>query len=85
LKSNRLEFRINNRSNQRRRDICKASIQHHFPTKADLAIAVVQQSHEMFDADMASLQPSGADAVAQLCANIAYWERCIADDSAPFA
>jgi TetR/AcrR family transcriptional repressor of nem operon len=65
-------------------DIRKASIHHHFPTKADLAISVVQQSREMFDADMASLQASGANAVAQLRAYIAYWERCIADDSAPF-
>lgn len=65
-------------------EIRKASIHHHFPTKADLAIAVVQQSREAFGADMASLQASGADAVAQLRAYIGHWERCIADDSAPF-
>ncbi|WP_454828296.1 TetR/AcrR family transcriptional regulator [Paraburkholderia xenovorans] len=65
-------------------DIRKASIHHHFPVKADLVIAVVRQSREMFDADMASLQASGADALAQLRAYIGYWEQCIADDSAPF-
>ncbi len=65
-------------------DIRKASIHHHFPAKADLVIAVVKQSRETFDSDMASLQASGADALAQLRAYIGYWEHCIADDSAPF-
>lgn len=65
-------------------DIRKASIHHHFPTKADLAIAVVRQSRETFDADMASLQASGADALTQLRAYLGHWERCIADDSVPF-
>ena len=65
-------------------DIRKASIHHHFPTKADLAVAVVKQSRETFDADMASLQASGADALTQLRAYLGHWERCIADDSPPF-
>jgi TetR/AcrR family transcriptional regulator, transcriptional repressor for nem operon len=33
---------------------------------------------------MAALQASGADALAKLQAYLGYWERCIADDSAPF-
>jgi TetR/AcrR family transcriptional regulator, transcriptional repressor for nem operon len=65
-------------------DIRKASIHHHFPTKTDLAIAVLRQSQEMFDADIAALQADGADGLAQLRAYIHHWERCIADDSAPF-
>lgn len=65
-------------------DIRKASIHHHFPTKADLAVAVLQQSQANFDADMALLDASGADALVQMRAYIGYWERCIADDSAPF-
>ncbi|KAG8150681.1 TetR/AcrR family transcriptional regulator [Burkholderia catarinensis] len=65
-------------------DIRKASIHHHFPTKADLAVAVLQQSQANFDADMALLDSSGADALVQMRAYIGYWERCIADDSAPF-
>ncbi|WP_419689865.1 TetR/AcrR family transcriptional regulator [Burkholderia theae] len=65
-------------------DIRKASIHHHFPTKADLAVAVLQQSQAKFDADMALLDSSGADALVQMRAYIGYWERCIADDSAPF-
>lgn len=65
-------------------DIRKASIHHHFPTKADLAVAVLQQSQASFDADMSLLDASGADALVQMRAYIGYWERCIADDSAPF-
>jgi TetR/AcrR family transcriptional regulator, transcriptional repressor for nem operon len=65
-------------------DIRKASIHHHFPTKADLAIAVLKQYRELFDTDMVALQTSGADALTQLRAYTGYWEQCIADDSAPF-
>lgn len=65
-------------------NIRKASIHHHFPAKTDLVIAVLNEWREAFDADVASLQASGADAIAQLRAYIGHWERCIADDSAPF-
>jgi len=64
--------------------IRKASIHHHFPSKADLAVAVLKQSRAMFEADMAALHADGANDFAQLCAYIHHWERCIADDSAPF-
>jgi TetR/AcrR family transcriptional regulator, transcriptional repressor for nem operon len=65
-------------------NIRKASIHHHFPAKTDLVIAVLNEWREAFDADVASLQASGADANAQLRAYVGHWERCIADDSAPF-
>ncbi len=65
-------------------NIRKASIHHHFPNKADLVIAVLEEWRAVFDADMASLEASGADALAQLRAYIGHWERCIADDTAPF-
>lgn len=65
-------------------DIRKASIHHHFPAKTDLVIAVLNEWREAFDADVESLQASGADAIAQLRAYIGHWERCIADDTAPF-
>jgi TetR/AcrR family transcriptional regulator, transcriptional repressor for nem operon len=65
-------------------DIRKASIHHHFPAKADLAIAVVKESRARFDADVDALRTSGADPLTQLRAYVGYWERCIADDSAPF-
>ncbi|WP_240159111.1 MULTISPECIES: TetR/AcrR family transcriptional regulator [Burkholderiaceae] len=64
--------------------IRKASIHHHFPVKTDLVIAVLNEWQEAFDADVALLQESGADAMAQLRAYIGHWERCIADDTAPF-
>lgn len=65
-------------------NIRKASIHHHFPTKTDLVIAVLEEWRATFDDDMASLEATGADAVAQLRAYIGHWERCITDDSAPF-
>ena len=65
-------------------DIRKASIHHHFPAKSDLVAAVVRQSTELFDADMASLEEQGADALELIRAYVGYWESCIADDSAPF-
>jgi TetR/AcrR family transcriptional regulator, transcriptional repressor for nem operon len=65
-------------------NIRKASIHHHFPSKTDLVIAVLEAWRATFDADMASLKASGADALAQLRAYIGHWERCIADDTAPF-
>jgi TetR/AcrR family transcriptional regulator, transcriptional repressor for nem operon len=65
-------------------DIRKASIHHHFPAKTDLVVAVLGEWREAFEADVASLETSGADAVAQLHAYIGHWERCIADDTAPF-
>jgi TetR/AcrR family transcriptional regulator, transcriptional repressor for nem operon len=65
-------------------DIRKASIHHHFPAKTDLVIAVLNEWREAFDADVEALQASGADAIAQLRAYIGHWERCIADDTAPF-
>lgn len=65
-------------------DIRKASIHHHFPTKQALVIAVLNAWREAFDADMELLNANGVDALAQLRAYIAHWERCIADDTAPF-
>ncbi|RKE38696.1 TetR family transcriptional regulator [Paraburkholderia sp. BL23I1N1] len=65
-------------------NIRKASIHHHFPSKTDLVIAVLKEWRAVFDDDMAALQASGADPLAQLRAYIGHWERCIADDSAPF-
>jgi TetR/AcrR family transcriptional regulator, transcriptional repressor for nem operon len=65
-------------------DIRKASIHHHFPTKADLAVAVVRQYTDLFNTDIAGLQASGADALTQLRAYIGYWQRCIIDNTAPF-
>lgn len=64
--------------------IRKASIHHHFASKSDLAVAVVEQSRVIIRAQVELLADAEPDAVEQLCAYAGYWERCIADDSAPF-
>jgi TetR/AcrR family transcriptional regulator, transcriptional repressor for nem operon len=64
--------------------IRKASIHHHFAGKNDLATAVVEQSRAMIRAQVEQLADAEPDAVEQLRAYAGYWERCIADDSAPF-
>lgn len=64
--------------------IRKASIHHHFPAKSDLAEAVVEQSRAVIRAQTAMLAEAAPEAADQLRAYTGYWERCIADDSAPF-
>ena len=64
--------------------IRKASIHHHFPTKPDLAAAVIGQSRAAIDAQIDLLTATEPDAMAQLRAYVGYWERCILDDDAPF-
>lgn len=64
--------------------IRKASIHHHFAAKNDLAIAVVEQSRAVIRMQLERLADAEPDAVEQLRGYAAYWERCIADDSAPF-
>lgn len=62
----------------------KASIHHHFPTKADLALAVVEQSRAIIVEQTKTLGSGAFDAKEQLLFYTGYWERCIADASAPF-
>jgi TetR/AcrR family transcriptional regulator, transcriptional repressor for nem operon len=64
--------------------IRKASIHHHFPGKNDLAVAVVDHSRAIIRAQVEQLAHAEPVAVEQLRAYAGYWERCIADDSAPF-
>ena len=64
--------------------IRKASIHHHFAGKNDLATAVVEQSRAIIRAQVELLAHAEPDAVEQLRAYAGYWERCIADNSAPF-
>jgi TetR/AcrR family transcriptional repressor of nem operon len=64
--------------------IRKASIHHHFATKADLVRTVVARYREGVRAAMASLEASVPDPVARLRAYTGYWEACIRDSSAPF-
>lgn len=62
----------------------KASIHHHFPAKSDLARAVVEQSRALIVEQTAALAAGDFDPEAQLRMYTGYWEKCIADASAPF-
>jgi TetR/AcrR family transcriptional repressor of nem operon len=62
----------------------KASIHHHFPAKSDLARAVVEQSREVIVEQTRKLADGNFDPDEQLRMYTGYWEKCIADASAPF-
>jgi TetR/AcrR family transcriptional repressor of nem operon len=64
--------------------IRKPSIHHHFPTKVDLVVAVLDQQREAIRAQIDALDSDGADALAQLDAYLDYWKRCIVDQTAAF-
>jgi TetR/AcrR family transcriptional repressor of nem operon len=58
----------------------KASIHHHFPTKASLALAVAVHSTDVFEADMAAIAAERPDPAAQLQAYLDYWEHNLLHD-----
>lgn len=62
----------------------KASIHHHFPSKSDLACAVVEQSRALIVEQTQMIAAGDFDPRAQLRLYTGYWEKCIADASAPF-
>lgn len=62
----------------------KASIHHHFPAKSDLARAVVEESRALIVAQTRTLDGGAFDPEEQLRFYTGYWEKCIADASAPF-
>lgn len=62
----------------------KASIHHHFPSKSDLAKAVVERSRGIITEQTKSLAAGAFDPEEQLAMYTGYWEKCIADASAPF-
>ncbi len=64
--------------------IRKASIHHHFPSKVDLVRTLVKQYREDAQAGFAALERSASDPRDQLTRYAGYWERCLADTSAPF-
>lgn len=63
--------------------IRKASIHHHFPSKVDLVVAVVEQGRAAIRAQIAALESSPV-AMEQLLTYTGYWQRCIRDQTAPF-
>ncbi|HEY4089992.1 MAG TPA: TetR/AcrR family transcriptional regulator [Luteibacter sp.] len=62
----------------------KASIHHHFPTKADLALAVVEESRAGILAQTERLAGNDFDPLQMLQFYVGYWEKCITDATAPF-
>jgi len=64
--------------------IRKASIHHHFPSKADLATVLVRRYRESAENGIKNLEHGIADPREQLRAYVQYWTTCIADASAPF-
>ncbi|MBB3353081.1 TetR/AcrR family transcriptional regulator [Rhizobium lentis] len=64
--------------------IRKASIHHHFPTKADLVSALVDRYIKQAQAGLQSLREQAASPADQLQFYIDYWHTCIRDASQPF-
>ena len=63
--------------------ISKASIHHHFPSKADLVKTVLVRYREEATAGMAMLKTQISDPLMQLQAYIGYWEKCISEGDSP--
>ncbi|WP_458097875.1 TetR/AcrR family transcriptional regulator [Roseomonas sp. WA12] len=64
--------------------IRKASIHHHFPSKVDLVVAVVERGRTAIQAQIAALEAGSPVAMDQLLMYTDYWKRCIKDQTAPF-
>lgn len=64
--------------------IRKPSIHHHFPTKVDLVVAVVERARSRIQAQLVALRASPPRAMDLLRGYTGYWERCIRDQSDPF-
>jgi len=64
--------------------ISKASIHHHFPTKANLVVSVLKAHRERFIESAELLTQRVEDPYARLQAYIQHWEGCIRDNQRPF-
>jgi TetR/AcrR family transcriptional repressor of nem operon len=64
--------------------IRKASIHHHFPTKAELVSVLVERYRQETVTGLNSVREHMANPVAQLQAYVNHWQACILDASAPF-
>lgn len=59
--------------------IRKASIHHHFPTKADLVLTLVRQYRREAEEGFAAIEHNVSDPADQLRAYTGYWESCIGE------
>ncbi|VVE26274.1 TetR family transcriptional regulator [Pandoraea capi] len=64
-------------------NIGKASIHHHFPSKAELVLTVVKRHREQARDGLAALDLHVEDPKARLGAYTNYWAECIRDGSMP--
>ncbi|WP_050421010.1 TetR/AcrR family transcriptional regulator [Bradyrhizobium tropiciagri] len=64
--------------------IRKASIHHHFPTKAELVSALVDRYRQQTEQGLKALQGQSASPADQLQSYVAFWQTCIRDGSLPF-
>ncbi len=64
--------------------ISKASIHHHFPTKANLVVAIVREHREHLLTGMRQLAQQVEDPLARLRIYVGHWETCIRDQTKPF-
>ncbi|KSV68077.1 hypothetical protein N182_07540 [Sinorhizobium sp. GL2] len=64
--------------------IGKATIHHHFPTKADLAAAVLARYRKNNRRSVEGLLAAVGDPTARLEAYVGFWEECIAKRDMPF-
>jgi TetR/AcrR family transcriptional repressor of nem operon len=65
-------------------NIRKASIHHHFPSKAELVKVVVTEYREEARAGMQAMSQQMNDPVAEIQAYVDYWATCIREGSSPF-
>ena len=64
--------------------ISKASIHHHFPTKANLVVSVLKAHRDRFLQSTQTLTEKVDDPLARLQAYVNHWEGCIRDNKRPF-
>jgi TetR/AcrR family transcriptional regulator, transcriptional repressor for nem operon len=64
--------------------IRKASIHHHFPTKADLVALLVERYVRKAENGLKALDEQVRDPAERLRAYLGYWEKCVLDAVEPF-
>lgn len=64
--------------------IRKASIHHHFPTKTELVIVLVDRYRKRADAGLKALSEQSPNPAEQLQSYLDFWKTCIRDASHPF-
>lgn len=64
--------------------IRKASIHHHFPTKAELVAALVDRYRQQAEAGLKSILAQSANPAEQLQSYLNFWQGCLRDASLPF-